>query len=344
MRIGFACKYFHPDRSLKKKLLEEIERPLNSRTTTITWLNRQTKDVAEERLWDIMVHNIQAMQRLAEYVGSLPDDLRMVRIGSDILPAYTEPDWCYYWKKPDVVTYLERELIKVGNIARRHDVRLSFHPGQFTVLASDNPDIVSRSIEEFEYHVDMCRWMGYGQKFQDFKINVHIAGRNGPEGIKQVLPRLSPEARNTITIEHDENKWGIDSSLELAEHCALVLDIHHHWVNSGEYIENNDDRVKRIIGSWRGVRPVLHYSVSREDYLGTHDKGTRPAMDTLLSEGYKKAKLRAHSDMYWNTAVNEWAWTFTDDFDIMCESKSKQMASISFYNSITDKDIQLNIV
>jgi UV DNA damage endonuclease len=344
MRIGFACKYFHPDRSLKKKLLEEIERPLNSRTTTITWLNRQTRDVAEERLWDIMVHNIQAMQRLVTYVGNLPNDLRMVRIGSDILPAYTEPNWCYYWKKPDVVAYLERELIKVGDIARRHDVRLSFHPGQFTVLASDNPDIVSRSIEEFEYHVDMCRWMGYGQKFQDFKINVHIAGRQGPAGIKAVLPRLSTEARNTITIENDENKWGIDSSLELAKDCALVLDIHHHWINSGEYIERDDDRVKRIIDSWRGVRPVLHYSVSREDYLPTHCKGTRPAMETLLSEGYQKAKLRAHSDMYWNTAVNEWAWTFTEDFHIVCESKFKQVASISFYNSQTGNNIPLNTV
>jgi UV DNA damage repair endonuclease len=344
MKIGFACKYFHPDRSLKKKLLEEIERPLNSRTTTITWLNRQTRDVAEERLWDIMVHNIQAMQRLVTYVGNLPNDLRMVRIGSDILPAYTEPNWCYYWKKPDVVRYLERELIKVGDLARSNDVRLSFHPGQFTVLASDNPDIVSRSIEEFEYHVDMCRWMGYGQKFQDFKINVHIAGRQGPAGIKAVLSRLSTEARNTITIENDENKWGIDSSLELAKDCALVLDIHHHWINSGEYIERDDDRVKRIIDSWRGVRPVLHYSVSREDYLSTHSEGIRPAMETLLSEGYQKAKLRAHSDMYWNTAVNEWAWTFTEDFDIMCESKAKQVASISFYNSNTGNNVSLNSV
>ena len=51
-RIGFACKYWHPDRSLTKKLLEEIERPLNERTTTITWLNRQTREVAEQRLWD----------------------------------------------------------------------------------------------------------------------------------------------------------------------------------------------------------------------------------------------------------------------------------------------------
>jgi len=344
MKIGFACKYFHPDRSLKKKLLEEIERPLNSRTTTITWLNRQTKDVAEERLWDIMVHNIQAMQRLAEYVGSLPDDLRMVRIGSDILPAYTEPDWCYYWKKPDVRSYCERELIKVGDLARRNDVRLSFHPGQFTVLASDNPDIVSRSIEEFEYHADLLRWMGYGKTFQDFKCNVHIAGKAGPAGIKDALKRLSPEARNTITIENDENKWGIDSSLELAKDCALVLDIHHHWVNSSEYIERDDDRVKRIIDSWRGVRPVCHYSVSREDYLQTHCKGTRPSMDTLLSKGYKKAKLRAHSDMYWNTAVNEWAWTFTEDFDIMCESKAKQVASISFYNEMTGKNVRNKIL
>jgi len=344
MRIGFACKYFHPDRSLSKRLLEEIERPLNERTTTITWLNRQSRDVAEQRLWDIMVHNIQGIEKLISYVGGLPDELRMVRIGSNILPAYTEPDWCYYWQKSDVKSYCEREFIKVGELARRLNVRLSFHPGQFTVLASDNPDIVSRSIEEFEYHADMARYMGYGKSFQDFKINVHIAGRCGPEGIRTVLPKLSTEARNTITIENDENRWGLDSSLELEKDVPLVLDIHHHWVNTGEYITKDDDRVKRIIGSWRGIRPVLHYSVSREDYLSTHSEGIRPAMDTLLSQGYKKAKLRAHSDMYWNTAVNEWAWTFSDEFDIMCESKSKQVASISFYNSMTDKDIQLNIV
>ena len=65
-RIGFACKYMHPDQSQKKKLLEEIQRPLNTRSTTVQWLNRQTVDVAEQRLWDIMVHNIAAYKRLIE--------------------------------------------------------------------------------------------------------------------------------------------------------------------------------------------------------------------------------------------------------------------------------------
>jgi UV DNA damage repair endonuclease len=219
----------------------------------------------------------------------------------------------------------------IGELARRTDVRLSFHPGQFCVLASDTPDIVDRSVEEFEYHADMARWMGYGKSFQDFKINVHIAGRQGPEGIKRVIPRLSTEARNCLTIENDEMSWGLNSSLELVDHCALVLDIHHHWIRNGEYIEANDDRIKRVIDSWRGVRPVIHYSVSREDLLADHCRDTRPDLDSLLEQGYKKAKLRAHSDYYWNSAVNDWALTHLDWADIMCESKAKNLASQRLY-------------
>jgi len=217
----------------------------------------------------------------------------------------------------------------VGDLARKNNVRLSMHPGQFTVLASCNPGIVERSIEEFEYHVDMVRWMGYGKTFQDFKINVHISGKQGPAGIISALTRLSPEARNCITIENDENCWGVDSSLELEKHCALVLDIHHHWIRTGDYIQPSDDRVKRVIDSWRGVRPTMHYSVSREDYLIHHNTSTAPDHAGLLSEGYKKQKLRAHSDFYWNTATNEWALGFLNTHDIMAESKGKNLASFA---------------
>jgi UV DNA damage repair endonuclease len=331
-RIGFACKYMHPDQSQKKKLLEEIQRPLNTRSTTVQWLNRQTVDVAEQRLWDIMVHNIAAYKRLIEYVGSLPPQLRMVRLGSDVLPVYTQHEWSYYWRKPDVRAYCETEFAKVGDTARALDVRLSMHPGQFTVLASDNPEIVERSIEEFEYHVDCIRWMGYGQSFQDFKCNVHISGRQGPAGIKAALKRLTPEARNVITIENDENKWGLDASLELADDLALVLDIHHHWCREGEYIQPTDDRFARVIDSWRGVRPAIHYSYSRNEALPegfAHD--TMPDMPALLEAGYKKAKLRAHSDYYPNQIVNDWALSFLPYTDIMCESKCKNLASIDLY-------------
>ena len=161
-RIGFACKYMHQDQTQKKKVLEELQRPLTEKCTTVQWLNRQSKDVAEERLWDIMTHNAAAAKRLVEYVGSLPEQLRMVRLGSNQLPCYTQHQWSYYWQLPDVIAFCEREYAKVGEAARALDVRLSMHPGQFTVLASDNNDIVERSIDEFEYHVNLLRWMGYG--------------------------------------------------------------------------------------------------------------------------------------------------------------------------------------
>jgi len=326
-RIGFACKYLHPDQTQKKKVLEELQRPLTEKCTTVAWLNRQTRDVAEERLWDIMVHNAAAAKRLVEYVGSLPQELRMVRLGSNQLPCATESSWMYFWSKPDVVAYCEKHYAKVGEAARALDVRLSMHPGQFTVLASDNDEIVERSIDEFEYHVNLLRWMGYGKKFQDFKCNVHISGRKGPAGIKDVLKRLSPEARNTITIENDENSWGLDASLELADDLALVLDIHHHWVKTGEYIEPNDDRIYRIIDSWRGERPAMHYSISREDYLTDANPSVRPDMDTLLESGYKKQKLRAHSDYLWNDACNDWALSHWEWADIMVEAKMKNLAN-----------------
>jgi hypothetical protein len=54
-----------------------------------------------------------------------------------------------------------------------------------------------------------------------------------------------------------------------------------------------------------------------------------PDHKLLLENGYKKQKLRAHSDFYWNTAVNEWALSFSDQFDIMCESKGKNLASFA---------------
>ena len=330
-RIGFACKWIDEPRQVNGIKPNDAAKALNTGTTTVAWLNRQTRSVAEQKLWDLMTQNIQAVYNLVERVGGLDDELRMVRISSDILPVYTEPNWSYFWRQADVRAYCEQAFSEVGNLARVRNVRLSFHPGQFTVLASDSPDIVNRSIEEFEYHADMARWMGYGKSFQDFKINVHIAGRQGPEGIRRVIPRLSPEARNCLTIENDEISWGLDSSLELVKDCALVLDIHHHWVKTGEYIEATDPRISMVIDSWRGVRPVIHYSVSREEHLAGHCPNTLPHLETLMESGNHKPKLRAHSDFYWNQACNQWALSHGEWADIMCESKAKNLASFALH-------------
>jgi UV DNA damage endonuclease len=330
-RIGFACKWIdHPHQTDGIKATDDAKQ-YNTGSTTVAWLRRQTRDAAEQKLWDLMEQNIEATRKLVEKVGTLDEPLRMLRISSDLLPVYTHDEFRDFWRQQEVISALEKRFGEVGDLARAHNVRLSFHPGQFTVLASDNPGIVERSLAEFEYHADMARWMGYGKSFQDFKINVHISGKQGPEGIRRAYQRLSPEARNCITIENEENSWGLNDCLTLTDTIPIVLDVHHHWIREGEYIQPGDDRVKRVVDSWRGLRPTMHYSISREDYLINHSTDVPPDYELLLAEGYKKQKLRAHSDFYWNTAVNEWALSFLGTHDIMCESKSKNLASFALY-------------
>lgn len=337
-RIGFACKWLDGPSQINGIKQKDTAKMYNTGTTTVAWLKRQTVAVAEQKLWDLMTQNIQSVYNLVKKVGELDHELRMVRISSDILPVYTEPNWRYFWQQSSVRNYAERHFSRIGELARQQDVRLSFHPGQFTVLASDTPDIVDRSIEEFEYHVDMARWMGYGSTWHDhgFKINVHISGRLGPEGIRAVLPRLSTEARNLITIENEENKYGINECLTLGSDVAIVLDVHHHWVREGQYISSNDERIQRIKDSWRGVRPAMHYSLSREDVIPGYDSTVMPDLPILLECGFKRQQLRAHSNFMWNSAVNQYVAEFRTDFDIMVESKAKNLASMALHKELSN--------
>jgi len=330
-RIGFACKI--------QTEHDKADPTHNTKSTTISYLARQTEDAARSKLWGLVDHNLNAFYRQLKYVAKLPHEQRMFRITSDLFPAYTHEDYMPFYFQPDVIAKIEAHLSMCGDFARANDIKLSFHPGQFCVLASEQEQVIENSITEFEYHCDLIRYMGYGQKFQDFKCNVHIGGKQGPDGIKRALKRLSPEARNTLTIENAEFTWGLDASLELIDHCALVLDIHHHWINSGEYIAPSNDKVKRVIDSWRGVRPTIHYSVSREDVLVDHDTQVQPDIKQLKSMGFTSAKLRAHSDYYWNQPVNDWALTFLPYADIMCESKQKNLASKTLYDYYLTKQL-----
>lgn len=335
-RIGFCCKYLDNVDQLNGFKPKDAAKALNTGATTVRWLT-ENKSKAEDKLWELIKQNLHSTYKLVEVVSNYPLPLRMMRISSDLLPVYTEPNHKYFYQRKDVQDFVSMQFARIGELARAKDVRLSFHPGQFCVLASERDEVVNNSIEEFEYHVNMARWMGYGTSWHDhgFHINVHISGARGSEGIVSVLPRLSQEARNLITFENEEMKWGLEETLKLKDHTAIVLDIHHHWVKTGEYIQPHDDRVKMVIDSWRGVRPTMHYSMPKSEFVATHlNNEGMPDYQAALSAGVKKASLRAHSDFYWCAAANQWAGTFLPYFDMEAEAKAKNLSSKSLAQSL----------
>ncbi|MCY4125322.1 MAG: UV damage endonuclease UvsE, partial [Pseudomonas sp.] len=79
-RLGFACMYRHPHRSLSVKELETIERTFNPRSTTLRWVSGASREAARNKLLELVEHNLQAQLRLLDYVAQLPQALRMLRL------------------------------------------------------------------------------------------------------------------------------------------------------------------------------------------------------------------------------------------------------------------------
>ena len=74
-RIGVACKWIDREDQVNGIKPKDDAKQYNTRSTTVRWLNNQTKEVAEQRLWDLMVHNIESSRKLVERIGALDEHL-----------------------------------------------------------------------------------------------------------------------------------------------------------------------------------------------------------------------------------------------------------------------------
>ena len=320
MKLGFACKFLDP----------QAKQPFPFKATTRTRFLGLSDEARAALLDQLARNNLHHLALTLEQIAKQPEPLRMMRIGSDLLPLYTVPEAMQLYG--ELLKDLQPLFTRCGELARAHNIRLSFHPGQYSVLASDNDGIVDRAIEDVEYHATCAVLMGYGKQFQDFKINIHMNGKKGIDGFRTAFNRLSAEARNMLTVENDEISCSIDDVLQARDLCPVVLDIHHHWVKENHYIQADDPRIALIIESWRGVRPVLHYSIAQEGVIP--ERGF-PIQEELA---VSKVKLRAHADYYFNQDLNDWALSF-NQFDIMCEVKMKNLARDRLYAYALDNKL-----
>ena len=324
-RLGYCCVYLPPDRD------PAVKKRMNMAGTTVTALSRLSRAAAFEKVLGLVAHNLAALRLQIEDVARRPPLERLLRIMSQLLPAYTHDVGRWMYREPALRQRIETGLAEAGRMAREAGVRLSIQPGQFCVLATGSGAALQNAIAELEYHADVMRWMGYAGEWHPYgaHINIHAGARSaGLDAFRAGFRRLSRDACDLVTVENDEVAFGLDDLLPLADSLPIVLDLHHHWISSGgEYIQPDDPRIEVVQRSWRGVRPVSHISVSREDLLVGHPPHVLPDFAALASRGLKLRDLRAHSDDMWNNAMNDWVrahlvWT---DFEV--EAKLKNLAS-----------------
>jgi len=64
----------------------------------------------------------------------------------------------------------------VGALLKKHGMRVTMHPDQFTLLNSPRKDVHERSVKELLYHTDLLDTMGLDTTA---KIQIHVGGIYG---------------------------------------------------------------------------------------------------------------------------------------------------------------------
>src|SRR5689334_19626724 len=112
----------------------------------------------DTRKWQNNPHlcvSLDYVSRILEYAAGL--GIRMYRLSSNIAPYYTDLGRPQFGKQLDEA---RSQLEEVGALARSLDIRLSMHPGQYTVLNSPSDAIYASAVRELQYASDVLDYMG----------------------------------------------------------------------------------------------------------------------------------------------------------------------------------------
>lgn len=250
IRFGLCCLF--------------LQEPIKFSTTTATSLLRLKRREALAKVSRLCLANAEALGQALVFCHK--NGIGCFRVNSQILPVKTHPQAGY-----DIEECPQREEIvktfkECGRFARRHDIRLTFHPDQFVVLSTSEEDLIRRSLAEIEYQAQVSQWIGADV------INIHGGGAYGDkaqalENLSRNIRRLSPAARRRLTLENDDRTYTPRDLLPVCEKLKvpLVYDVHHHRCLSDGLSE--EQATAQALKTW-DREPLFHLSSPREGWRG----------------------------------------------------------------------------
>lgn len=226
-------------------------------------------------LKELILNNLMYMKDCLEW--NVEHGIRFFRVSSDIVPLSTHPEVKYPWWSDAEVKTLGNEI---RNISINKQMRLSMHPGQYTLLNSPNEDVVVRSVEDLRYHQVLGDMIGVRE------FIIHVGGVYGDpkEALyrwAKVYENLPPEIRSRIRLENDDRNFTIRQVLSLSEKTGVpaVFDYHHHRILPSM---SAGDALKQCFETWHGIDdPKIHLSSGKTGELD------RKHHEFILPEDYK---------------------------------------------------------
>lgn len=225
-----------------------------------------------ERLREIIKHNLQVLMRLVQY--NKENNIHVFRISSDLIPFGSSPVNTLSWQEE-----FRNEFEAIGKAIADADLRVSMHPGQYTVINSPDDDVVIRAIADLEYHEQVLRLLNTDNSS---KIILHVGGAYGDKETAMNRfchnwLRLSENVRNRVVLENDERIYNIADVLKIASQLGVpaVFDTLHHSLNLPNENGSESDWILQCAKTWgkHDGRQKIHYSQQSTDGKpGAHSK------------------------------------------------------------------------
>lgn len=279
----------------------------------------------DTRRWQSGPHLRVSLERLRAILRYLERaDVRMYRMATALAPYASHPELTQFHGQ---IAECEAELAEVGARARAAGVRLSTHPGQYTVLNSESPEVRDAAVAELEVQAALLDGLGMPP---EGVVVLHIGGAAGGtaaalDRFAAGFERLSERARARLVVENDDRSFGLGDALRVAERCGVpvVWDALHHRCHDPEGIPDAE-ALRLALETWpHGVVPKIHFSSPRLDVTERKQRrGRRVERSWVLPE------LRAHADLIDPVAFEAFLREASPerDFDIMLEAKAKDLA------------------
>jgi len=258
LRFGLCCLF--------------CDQPIRFRQATAKTLIKLSRHERLEKISSICLANCTSLVTALETVHDLA--IGAYRIPSSFLPRYTHPDVGYYIKDLPDASRIIAKLEEVNRLQKQWNIRLSFHPDQFVLLSSPNPEVTRKSALELDYQAMLAELVGADV------INIHGGGVYGDKAsalrrLRKNFVQLPERVRSRLTLENDDVSYTVHDLMPVCKDLdiPLVYDVHHHRCNPGQL--SISAATEQCLASWRQSgrgEAYLHLSSPRNGWDSNNPK------------------------------------------------------------------------
>ena len=296
-RIGYCCLSQFINEGKRKKDHIMVNRGMVKRTFGLKGLPYVS---------ELIILNLKDTLKVLDF--NLKNKIYIYRLSSDSFP------WMSEYELSDLPNFevIQKLMKSIGDFIKLNNMRCGFHPGPFNVMASENPLVVEKTINELNKHAELMDLLGLDQT-TFYPINIHINTTKptrelAAERFCKEFENLSESCKKRLVVENDDglNQYSVKMLHEwIYKVIGIPITFDQHHFNYGPQDQTMEEALRLAHSTWK-TRVLTHMSSPK----------------TLEDESGKKT---AHADY-----IYEKIETFGLEFDTEIEAKAKDLAVIRY--------------